>query len=287
YSDEFTAGIEHQVMNNMRVGVMYYYRTNRNQIGTRNTLVPGTSYNAATVNIPNGPHGATTASLYNLTSASYLSLTNLVLDNQPYLDTKYNGIEFTAQKRLSNNWQMVAGLTIGKNTGGLNSSGGQSSTADLNDPNTTLYTNGIIGNDSPVGFRLSGSYQAPQKILFAGSLVSNSGYPIVSTYTVTKAAFPGLCTSGCTGGLIRSSQSVILSDRGDERLPATTLLDFRVSRSFQFATSRRIVPHLDIFNATNRYTAQSLTTTAQSTTYLVPTSIVSPRIIRIGVDLNF
>ncbi len=44
YSDEITAGIEQQVMTDMRVGVMYYHRTNRNQIGTRNTAVPASDY---------------------------------------------------------------------------------------------------------------------------------------------------------------------------------------------------------------------------------------------------
>jgi carboxypeptidase family protein/TonB-dependent receptor-like protein len=296
YSDEITAGVERQVMKDMRVGVMYYYRTNRNQIATSNTLVPPSSYTTATINVPNGPNGSTTATLYNLASSSYLTLTNQVLDNQPFLDTKYNGVEFTANKRLSQRWQMVAGLTIGKNTGGLNTSGGSgqattitgsTNAGDLNDPNQTRFASGIVGNDSPVAFRLSGSYQAPWDLQVAGSLVSNSGYPYVSTYTVTRAAFGTLCTANCGGGLVRSSQVVILADRGDERLPATTLADLRVSRSFRLGTGRRIVPRLDFFNITNRYTPQSLTTTAQSATYLVPTSIVPPRIIRIGLDLDF
>jgi hypothetical protein len=281
-------------MKDMRVGVMYYHRTNRNQIGTSNTAIPSGFYNAATVNIPNGPSGATTATLYNLASSSYLSLTNQVLDNQPYLDTNYNGVEFTASKRLSRNWQMVAGLTVGKNTGGLNSTGGQASTitastnsGDLNDPNMTRFANGIVGNDSPVAFRLSGSYQAPWGILAAGSLVSNSGYPYISTYAVTRAAFATLCTANCGTGLVRSSQTVLLSDRGDERLPAVTLVDLRLSRVFRFATGRRISPQLDIFNLFNRYTPVSLTTSAQSSTYLVPTSIVSPRIMRIGFSVDF
>src|SRR5581483_11745037 len=88
YSDEVTAGLEHEIMKDTRVGVMYYYRTNRNQIGTSNTLVPPSAYTPATVNIPKGPNGATTATLYNLSSKAFLTLTNQVLDNQPYLDTK-------------------------------------------------------------------------------------------------------------------------------------------------------------------------------------------------------
>ena len=73
-------------------------------------------------------------------------------DNQPFLDTTYNGVEITANKRMSKHWQMVAGLTIGHNRGGVNTATGtgQSSAAagDLNDPNNTQYSNGIVGNDS-------------------------------------------------------------------------------------------------------------------------------------------
>ncbi|HZP47138.1 MAG TPA: TonB-dependent receptor [Vicinamibacterales bacterium] len=295
YSDEVTAGVERQVMKDMRLGVMYYYRTNRNQIGTSNTLVPASAYTASTVNIPNGPNGPTSATLYNLTSASFLSLSNQILDNQPFLDTKYNGVEFTANKRMSHRWQMVAGLTIGKNTGGLNTSAGSgqattitgsTNAGDLNDPNQTRFANGIVGNDSPVAFRLSGSYTAPYDIQVAGSLVSNGGYPYVSTYTVTRAAFPSLCTANCGTGLVRSSQLVILGDRGDERLPAVTLVDLRLSRAFRFG-QRRISPQFDIYNLFNRYTPQGVGTGAQATSYLVPTSIVAPRIMRIGFSVDF
>jgi hypothetical protein len=287
YSDEITAGVERQVMTDMRVGVMYYHRTNRNQIGSRNVAVPSSDYTAATVNIPNGPNGATTATLYNLSSAAFLtSQTNLVYNNEPYLDTVYNGVDLTAAKRLSHRWQMVAGLTLGKNTGGLNNTAGQSNTADLNDPNLTLYSNGIVGNDSPVAFRLSGSYQVPGDFLVAGSLVSNSGYPYISQYTVTKAAFPGICTSGCAGGLIRSSQVVFLSDRGDERLPSVTLMDLRLSRPFRFGHGRRIVPQIDLFNATNRYTPTSVNV-GVGPTWRAPSAIISPRIARIGFNIDF
>jgi hypothetical protein len=285
YSDEVAAGIERELVKDMRVGVMYFHRTNRDQIGTRNTAVPPSFYTPITVNLLNGPHGPTTATVYNLASQSYLSLNNSVLNNEPYLDTSYNGVEFTANKRFSHRWQMGAGLTVGKNTGGLNAGGtgsGQSGTADLNDPNTLVNRSGIVGNDSKVAFRMLGSYNAPGNVLVAGSLISNGGYPFVSTYSVTRAA---------TGGvLVRSSQTVLLSDRGDERLPSVTMLDLRVSRVFSIGRGRKIVPQVDFFNVGNASTAVSLQPAAQSAApplYLAPTQIVAPRIIRIGFNIDF
>ena len=286
YSDEITAGVEREVIKDMRVGAMYYHRTNRDQVGTRNTAAPAAAYAPFTVNVPNGPNGPATATVYNLLPA-FNGLQANIVDNDPYLDTTYNGVEFTAQKRLSQRWQMTTGLTIGKNTGGLNAgalSSGQTLTgnnSDLNDPNLTRYTNGIVGNDSLVAFRLSGSYRAPSEINVAGSLVSNTGYPLVSTYSVTRAA-----ATAAGVALTRANQTIFLSQRGDERLPAVTLIDLRISRSFRFANGRRIEPTFDIFNLGNASTITSLNA-GVGTTYLIPTAIVSPRIMKIGFVVGF
>jgi outer membrane receptor protein involved in Fe transport len=287
YSDEVTAGIERQVLRDMRVGVMFYYRTNRDQIGLRNIAVPTSAYVPFTFTVPNGPGGTigspktTTATVYNLLP-QFNGLQNNVIDNQPYLDTDYKGVEFTAQKRLSKRWQMTAGLTVGKNTGGINAATGQSlgNGNDLNDPNFTTFANGIVGNDSDVAFRLSGTYQIPGEINLAGSLVSNAGYPYVSTYSVTRAF---AATAGVN--LTRASQTVLLSERGDERLPTMTLVDFSVSRAFRFGP-RRIVPRFDVFNLTNAATADAINNGVGST-YLIPTSIVAPRIAKVALSIQF
>lgn len=274
YSDEATVSIERQMMADMRVGVTYYYRTNRDQLGVRNAaILPGT-YTSATITVPNGPGGTVanpkpmTATVFNAPSTA----ANNIRDNEPGFDTEYQGVEFTASKRFSRRWQMVAGLTLGRNEGGL---GG-----DLNDPNQTVFPRGIIGNDSKFGFRLSGIYHLPYAVIVAGSFVSNQGYPFASSYNLTRAV---AATQGIT--LIRSSQGVTLSQRGDERLPNVTMGDFRVSRTFRLG-SRRFVPTLDIFNLSNVATVVSLNN-AVGGTYLEPREIISPRIIRVGFSIDF
>jgi hypothetical protein len=285
YSDEITAGVERELIKNMRIGVMYYHRTNRDQIGTRNLSVPSSAYTPFTITVPNGPGGTVaspkpvTATVYNLQTA-FNGVQGNVVDNDPFLDTTYNGVEVTAQKRFSNHWQMVAGFTAGKNTGGINAAGGQSNSADLNDPNLAAYAKGIVGTDSLYAFRLSGSYRAPYDIQIAGTLVSNTGYPFMSTYSVTRAA-----AAAAGVALTRASQTIFLSDRGDERYPAVTLIDLRISRIFRFGP-RRIEPTFDIFNLGNASTIVG-TTLGVGPTYLTPNSIVSPRIMKIGFSVNF
>src|SRR5262249_5454953 len=287
YSDEVTAGVEREVMRSTRVGVMFYYRTNRKQIGLRNTAVPSAAYTPFTVTVPNGPGGTrtspkpTTATVYNL-NAAFNGLQNNVIDNQDYLDTEYKGIEFTAQKRMSNHWSLTAGFTIGKNTGGLNASTGQSlgNGNDLNDPNFTTFANGLVGNDSDLAFRLLGIYELPWDFRLSGSLISNAGYPYVSTYSVTRAAAQAVGVN-----LTRASQTVFLSQRGDDRLPTMPLLHLRIIRSFRFGTTR-IIPRFDIFNLTNAATADAINNGVGGS-YLIPTSIVAPRIAKIALQITF
>jgi S1-C subfamily serine protease len=146
YSDEFTAGVEHQLMENFRVGVMYYRRTNRDQIGQRNVAAPRSAYTEHTVTVPgapNGPGGSIT--FYNL-NPTFTGRQDNVFDNEPLLDTTYNGVEITASKRFTQRWQLVAGLTLGRNYGGVV---GTPTTMDLNDPNNELnFPEGIEGPDS-------------------------------------------------------------------------------------------------------------------------------------------
>ena len=193
-----------------------------------------------------------------------------MFDNYDVLDTDYQGVEFTASKRMSDRWQLLAGLTFGRNEGGV-------LTGDLNDPNNLLnFPQGIEGTDSEYTYRVSGSYVAPYEISLSGSFIVNDGYPYQSTYAVTRTVFPTLT---------RSSQNVRLSERGDERLPDVTMIDLRVSRTFRLG-ERRITPMIELFNLTNADTVVGYNVNVGSS-YLRPTEILSPRLVRFGFSVDF
>jgi hypothetical protein len=270
YSDEFTAGVEHQLARDIRVGVMYYHRTNRGQIGQRNVLVPRTAYTEQSIAVPAAPTGpGGTITFYNLIPA-FNGLQDNVFNNEDVLDTDFNGVEFTATKRMRDRWQLLAGLTLGKNHGGV-------LTNDLNDPNNELnFPIGIEGTDSKYAFRLSGTYLAPYEINISGSFILNDGYPYQSTYGITRTAFPTLT---------RSTQNVRLTERGDERLPDVAMIDLRFSRTFRFG-DRRITPLMEFFNLTNADSVVGYNVNVGSS-YLRPTEILAPRLLRLGVTIDF
>ena len=85
--------------------------------------------------------------------------------------------------------------------------------------------------------------------------------------------------------LTRASQSISLSERGNERYPNVIMGDIRFSRTFRFG-GRSFSPQLDIFNISNIDTITSLNNSVGGT-YLEPREIISPRIIRVGFSLHF
>lgn len=266
YSDEMTAGVEHQLISDVRLGVTVYRRTNRKITGSRNTAVPPTAYTQATVAHPLGG----TMTIFNLDPA-YVGKQQNLREAVDLLDTNYTGVETTLVKHFSHNWQMMFGATFGRNKGGL-------SFGDMNDPNNLINQQGIVGNDSTRQFRLSGTYLIPKVgVAVSGSFIHNTGYPRQFTYAVTRAAFPGLT---------RSTQTVRVNTSGDERLPNVMLIDLRFSRPIKFAGNRVIEPQIDVFNvANNDVIVRMVDAIGPRLGY--PSEILAPRIIRLGCAIKF
>jgi hypothetical protein len=78
---------------------------------------------------------------------------------------------------------------------------------------------------------------------------------------------------------------VRLTRRGDERLPDVAMIDLRLSRTFQF-NDRRITPMIESFNLTNADTVVGYNANV-GTSYLRPTEILSPRLLRLGISVDF
>ena len=96
----------------------------------------------------------------------------------------YRGIEFTANKRFTNNFQFIASYVfsslIGNYEGLFRNDNGQS------DPNiTSLFdlqsllanTYGRLPNDRPHQFKFNGSYRTPWRLLVSGNFYAQSGVP--------------------------------------------------------------------------------------------------------------
>jgi len=123
YSEQISAGYEKQLWGDLLVGVTYYYRTKKNMIGLENTAVQASDYAPVTTiagqPIVNGVTGKPlTLFSFQPSDPTKYGQFNFVVTNIPALDDNaYHGLEFTAVKRLSRKWQLLAGFTIQRQKG--------------------------------------------------------------------------------------------------------------------------------------------------------------------------
>jgi outer membrane receptor protein involved in Fe transport len=183
----------------------------------------------------------------------------------------YRGLEFTATKRFTNNWQFIASYVYSSLTGNyeglFRNDNGQS------DPNiTSLFdlqslldnTYGRLPNDRPNQFKFNGSYRTPFKLMISGNFYMQSGTPfnqliphpvygnnegfavtrgtaIVPAVTVTQPGFPN-----------------VVQGIGSSRTPTTTNLDLGFYYPIKVGEGKELRLTGDWFNVFNSQRAVTL-----------------------------
>jgi hypothetical protein len=112
---------------------------------------------------------------------------------------------------------------------------------------------------------------------------------LVTPTLVYAANCKGNCTPGArvVPGLTAASASIPIVAPGTEFAPRSNEVDFGLSKTFTFGTSR-ITPKLDVFNVLNSDDYVAVTSTQYgAATYMVPSVILQGRIIRVGVDVKW
>jgi hypothetical protein len=264
YSDEFTVGIDREIVPNLSAGVTYYRRHNRRLFSGVNLAVPPEAYSQTTVQ---GPEGPVTA--YNQSPAT-LGLANRVITNIPGLEDTYNGVEFTVTRRMSNNWQVLGGLTVGKDEGlydrGLN-------TDDFNNPNFNINRDEAkIGQDSTYIGKLVGTYVFPRAIEVSSNLRYFTGQPVLRQIQLR--------------GLNQGTVTIFGEPRGRTRLDNVTLWDLTLSKSFRFNGGQRVEAMFTVFNLLNQAAATVINQNVGAT-FGRPIQILQPRVARLGVSFLF
>jgi len=264
YSDEITIGLEREVAQYVSVGATYYRRNNRRRFSGINRAVPPSAYTATTVTAADG----SSVTVYNQDRAT-LGIADRLITNVPGLDDTYNGVEFTATRRMTGRWQLVGGLTIGKDQGvydrGLDD--------DFNNPNLNVNrADSIIGQDSTRIVKLIGTYVFPARVTVSTNLRYFTGQPVLKQITVR--------------GLNQGTVSVLAEPRGDTRLDDVTLWDVRASKVFRFAARRQVEVMVDAFNLLNR-SAKTVINTNVGPLFGNPIAILPPRVARLGVRVVF
>jgi Carboxypeptidase regulatory-like domain len=273
YSDEFNVGIDHQLVENLAVSVSYHRRQHRDGLTVLDRARPSDAYTAVTRTYTDlGAQQSIT--VYSLDPA-LVTRRDRIITNIDGLRSDYDGMIFTINKRLSNGWQLLAGLTFQSHDGFAHNGTftDPGTITDFNNPNYVLNRDtAAVFTDIPWSFGFSGSYQLPWEIVFSGKYTSGAGGPLMRTLVVS--------------GLPQGSETVWVQPRGVDRTEdVTQFVDVRFAKRWTFP-AMRLEGTVDVFNLlnANHVTGQ---VEAIGTTIGRPNRILTPRIIRFGVTARF
>jgi len=274
YSDEMNVGVDHQLLRDFAVSVSYHRRQHRAGLAIVDQARPAGAYTAVTRTYNDPERGAQTITVYSL-DPTLVTRRDRVITNVDVLESDYNGVQFSFNKRMSNRWQMLAGVTLQKHEG-FNHSGtytNPGTNTDLNNPNYRLNRAGsAIFTDIPWSFNLSGSYQLPYDVVFSGKYTARDGQPLLRTINIT--------------GLPQGSETIWVQPRGVDRTEVVDkFLDVRIMKRFAVGRTR-LEGSLDVFNLLNANHVLEQTD-AIGTTLGRPSRVLAPRIFRFGATVRF
>lgn len=297
HSDEFTFGIDSEIGRKIRLSALFVYRRDSDLLAITNPGVPFSAYTKVRALDP-GEDGLTGTGddgiieVFNQ-DPSTLGKDRLLITN-PGFGSTFRGFELTAQKKLSNRWQLLASFAAshqdvsasgvtGVPAGGFapeeQEDAGLSTTGSpfLNPNNLINNTKGPGYFDRTYVLKTSGSYVLPGDVQVAAVFKAQSGTPYARVVT------RGSDVDGAP--LNQGSVTVFAEPRGSRRFPTVKILDLRIAKSFQ-VQRYKLEAILDIFNVVNVNTILSINGNTGSQ-FGAPLGILGPRVVRLGARLSF
>jgi hypothetical protein len=297
YRNEFTLGIDREMFRGVRGSLTYISKREKDPVGNVDLALDlwDTAYEPVAVIDP-GPDGITGGSgaADDLTVTAYGLRPNVstvqrtVNDNR--LAQRYDGVEATVEKRYLNGFALVGGYTYSRTRVDQTS---------LASPNALIFAEGESGGRRHL-FKVTGSYMLPYQILFGANVRWQSGLPFNRTFTVNSCT--ATVTTNCinTGGT--GTTTIFAEPRGSRELPTLSTIDVRAGRYFRFG-GNRIELSMDVYNLANSNTVYEVRSTSVRTnirvagdpnvpttqiqSFLSPTGVLGPRILRFNVTYQF
>ncbi len=292
HDDEFIVGGDHELMPNFSVGAAYTYRHTSDWPGW-NPRIGLTSANYSLVSTPTA--GGFTVPVYAPNPALVAaSGGGRILENRPDYHSTYSGLELNAIKRLSNRWMARLAVSF---TDWQDHFDGPNA---VQNPTRTDSTTGPAGTGTASGPQVDGGQIAPRSGGSGkGDIFYNARWQVNANgfYQLPMAFEVGANLFGRQGYVqplvIQSSAGadgrlrVLATNTIDQvRYPNLWDLDLRVAKSIEI-TRVKLLLSADLFNSLNADTVTARTRLLGTSAFGAINEIISPRIARLGVKVQF
>ncbi len=227
YADELVITLEHQIGNEIVIGIDLIDRTFRNMMAMINVNEDYELWVA-----PDNPFGGDLP-IWNLMSEPEFVLTS---DNGGYRDYRAAILRF--QKRYSHGWQVWSSLVWTDLNGNMLKN--NSYEYEYEDRNGFINAEGQMEKYSEWEYKLSGSVDLPLNFQVSGQYTFLSGW-----YWTPYARIYELDYNSSTGNYIW------LTPRGSEQLPNRSLLDLRLAWTANLGDKFQLTASVECFNVFN------------------------------------
>jgi outer membrane receptor protein involved in Fe transport len=274
FTREYSVWLDREMFPNFGVRTGVVYRRIDQQFQTFNRNRPYDGFTVPITVTDPGPDGSLTATADN--GASY-TLYNLApayvgLATQDYV-TNGDGVsefwtwEISGTKRMSDKWSVLASYSYRWNQDFASAYLGnnlRASTLPVS-PNDLINTDEGRYNFNNWTFKASGTYEARWGLRLSPSYRFQAGQPFGRTFLATT----------------NYGQQRVLAEPIDSQAQRNfSLIDMRIEKTVPVGR-RKIGLVLDIYNLTNANAEQNINW-ASGSTYLAPSNIIGPRIVRFG-----
>lgn len=275
YMDDFSGFVEHNITRGIIFrGGFVYRKSARNWVNMETARVTSLYTLPRQINDP-GVDGTLTNNFFTVWDIPGTPPASQTQYQTPDWNNTYNrSLEFTVTKRMSNNW-MLSGSYLSTWGNNINSAAAQN-------PNI-LWRNGYSTLDS--NFRIYGTYNAKWGIVITPMLRYQLG-----TQQGRQVAATGLSVG---------NTNIPVEDYNAYRTDNVTIFDTRVEKQFVFKDRYKVGVFFDAFNINNSAAAQAMDSVSGTRTatvdgvqyrysrFMAPTTIISPRIFRLGGKFSF
>jgi len=169
-----------------------------------------------------------------------------------------------ANKRFSNNFQFYTSFVWSR---------AWFTPEGYEDKNELINAEGPLSNDRRWVFKFGGVYVAPLGIILGTNIIYQQGNFWQRSVRVR---------------LNQGSETINAEPLGTNRLPNQLDLDVKIEKMFRLGSRLRATLSFDVFNLFNMDTpGRYVSYDAENVNFMVPTSIISPRIAMVGLQLEF
>jgi hypothetical protein len=286
YVDQFTVGVEREIIKDLTIGVTYIYRNFKNFIDRVNLTgefekVADTYTDPDTGEVYDIPYYVQTNP-----GASRYILTNPVEGQYPIVGftpyRKYNSFQIQINKRFSNRWQLLFSYVYSKTQGNADTdvwgsySSGLGTSQIFTNPN---YQTNIVGrptHDIPHQVKVQGTVVLPWDINLSAYYLFLSG--------MTYSDYVRVSIPDPEGG----SKNIIAESMGNKRYPAQHNLDLQLEKIFTIKNRTRLGVMASVFNLFNDDTVTGVNSILNiADEYGSAVSLVNPRVFRVGLRFYF